>query len=105
MTNRSGSETRQRTHALVTRWSPDEYARLQEIADHMGWSSAKVLRHLMAQGHRRILPSHELIKQVRRLGNNLNQLTTSVNAGQALPGNALNTLYAEMLATLIELKR
>ena len=105
MTNRSGSETRQRTHALVTRWSPDEYARLQEIADHRGCSRAEVLRHLMVQGHHRILPSRELKTQVLLLGNNLNQLTRSVNAGQALPGNALDQLYAEMLAALIELER
>ena len=105
MSRRSGSEQRQRTIALATRWSPEEYDMLNSIADYSGVSRAEVLRQLVARDHRNLIPSRDLTREVRRLGNNANQLARAVNAGKPLAFNALNQLYAEMLAVLIEMRR
>jgi len=103
--SRSGSESRIRTVALATRWSPAEYARLDEIAQYAGCSKAEVLRQLVARDHRNIIPSRDLTGAVRRLGNNINQLARGLNGGQRIPRDALEHVYTEMLAALIEMRR
>lgn len=105
MPGKSGSETRIRTHALATRWSPAEYARLGEIADYSGCSRAEVLRQLVARDHRNIIPSRNLSRDVRRLGNNINQLVRQGHAGGPVTADAFATVYREMLVALIELRR
>ena len=105
MPGQPGSETRVRTHALATRWSPAEYARLGEIAAYSGCSRAEVLRRLVARDHCNIIPSRELSSNVRRLGNNIDQLVRQTYAGASIRPEALAALYKEMLAALIELRR
>lgn len=104
MPGQRGTETRIRTIALATRWSPREYRRLTEIAEYSACSRAEVLRQLVARDHRNIMPSRELVAEVRRIGNNLNQLARSVNAGKRVSKSALDDLYREMLAAVIAMR-
>jgi hypothetical protein len=105
MSRRSGSEARVRKHALVTRWSPEELARLREIAHHSGCSTAEVLRQLVARDHRNIIPSRELNATVRRLGHELRHVSSPTNVDSVILNDALSQIYAEMLRALIEMRR
>ncbi len=102
MTHRSGSEVRVRTLVLPTRWSRTEYDRLLEIAQHSDVSAAEVLRRLVRQSHTQLLPSRQLVHDVRRIGQNINQIARHANTAarsvQLL--DELESAYADLLAAV-----
>ena len=98
MTHRSGSEVRVRTVVLPSRWSPAEYDLLQEIAEHSDISTAEVLRRLVRQSHPQLIPSRQLVNDVRRIGQNINQIARHANTARAVELlDQLQSAYAELL--------
>lgn len=98
MTHRSGSEVRVRSVVLPTRWSPTEYDLLQEIAEHSDVSAAEVLRRLVRQSHPQLIPSRSLIHDVRRIGQNINQIARHANTARSVELlDELQTAYADLL--------
>lgn len=104
MSHRSGSENRIRTIVYTTRWSPDEFALLHQLADHDGGSIAQVLRRLVRQAYPMLLPSRLLVTEVRRIGANLNQLTRHAHGTQTLPLAELRQVHADLLVVLRALR-
>lgn len=98
-----GSETRIKTICLPTRWAPPEFERLQAIADHSGCSRAEVLRRLVAHADRKIVASRELVAEIKRVGNNANQIARALNAGSAVSAQQLQGVYHDMLCAVREL--
>lgn len=87
MPGQRGSETRQRQKMYTIRWSPEEAQRLEEIAAASGCGKADVLRRLIAYDHSRIIPTRELARQIRAVGNNLNQIAQALNTLQKRGGD------------------
>lgn len=101
MTHRSGSEVRVRTLVLPTRWSRTEYDRLLEIAQHSDVSAAEVLRRLVRQSHTQLLPSRQLVHDVRRIGQNINQIARHANTARSVQLlDELESAYADLLAAV-----
>lgn len=94
MPGQRGSETRQRDHMYTIRWSAAEAKRLDEIVAASACSKADVLRRLVAYDHGRLIPTHDLTRQIHAVGNNLNQITKSIHALRlgAGPGGSAATL-------------
>ncbi|WP_065846245.1 plasmid mobilization relaxosome protein MobC [Sphingobium sp. Ndbn-10] len=98
MTHRSGSEVRVRIVVLPTRWSPAEYDLLQEIAEHSDISTAEVLRRLVRQSHPQLIPSRQLVHDVRRIGQNINQIARHANTARSVELlDELQSAYADLL--------
>lgn len=97
--HRSGSEVRVRTVVLPTRWSPTEYDLLQEIAQHSDVSAAEVLRRLVRQTHPQLIASRQLVADVRRLGQNINQIARHANTARSVALlDELQSAYVDLLA-------
>lgn len=105
MPGQPGSETRIRTIVLTTRWSPEEFDQLQQLARHSDWSAAEQLRWLVRQEQPMILPSKLLVNEIRRIGVNINQLARHANSGAQADHNALSDVYRDLVtATRILLR-
>lgn len=120
MPGQRGSETRQRNKVLPTRWSDAEYAKLNDIAEASGCTMADVLRRLVAHDHTSIIPTQALVSEISRVGNNLNQITRTLNnlgAREGLPthwdgvlrqltteGRALQSIHRDMLDILARMQ-
>ncbi len=87
---KSGSETRQRTQIIATRWTPAERAELDVRAERAGLSVSAYLRQqaLGGSGPRARRRPHvdaalllDVLGQVGHIGSNINQLARAANAG------------------------
>lgn len=92
-TSRRKSETRQRTETLFARVTPDEKSAIQARADRAGLASAAFLRAIALgeagpRARRRPPVDHVVIRQLlgelNRVGNNINQIARSLNSGEDL---------------------
>ena len=92
-------------YELCLRLSPEEKQRLEEDAKRCRLSKSVYLRSLITGTPIRARPSQEikdLRKEVHQIGNNINQIARSVNAGIADAGDAkrglsmLNRVYELM---------
>ena len=92
-TSRRKSETRQRTETLFARVTPDEKSAIQARADRAGLASAAFLRAVALgeagpRARRRPPVDHVVIRQLlgelNRVGNNINQIARSLNSGEDL---------------------
>ena len=97
MPGQTGSETRIKKICLPTRWSPQEFLRLEDIARYSGCTKAEVLRRLVGNPDARIFASREFVSEIRRLANNINQIARQLNAGSAVPDITLRQAYADLL--------
>lgn len=97
MPGRTGSENRQRQIVRSTRWDEDEFAQLQAIATYSGCSEAEVLRRLVRRSNKQIVISRDLVRAVRQLGNNVNQIARCMNSGEQVPSDKLIDAYRELL--------
>lgn len=97
MPGQPGSENRRRQVVRTTRWSDTEFAQLQAIAAYSGCSEAEALRRLVNRASRQILISRELVAEVRRLGNNINQIARSLNANLPVSAAELTDAYRTLL--------
>jgi len=86
----------QKKYEICLRLSPAEKGRLEANARRCGLSKTAYLRRLIMGGEVKARPSRE-IKQLRteihQIGNNINQIARSVNAGIAKPEDAQRGLY------------
>lgn len=103
---RAKSNTRQRTETLYARLTPDEKAAFLERADSAGMTAAAFLRAaaLGDAGPRaqRRAPADkaallQLLGELGRIGNNVNQLARTANAGLDLDAAALKEAVAAIL--------
>lgn len=97
MPGQTGSENRQRQIVRSTRWDEDEFAQLQAIATYSGCSEAEVLRRLVRRANKRIVISRDLVRAVRQLGNNVNQIARHMNSGEQVRSDELIDAYRELL--------
>jgi hypothetical protein len=91
-------------YELCLRLSPEEKQRLEEDAKRCRLSKSVYLRSLITGTPVRARPSQEikdLRKEVHQIGNNINQIARSVNAGIADAGDAKRAL--SMLNRVYEL--
>ncbi len=87
----SGSEKRQRTKRLSIRFTAEEFNRISAKADGSGIAFAAYMRAAALDGdagpraQRRPPADHkvlrELLGHVGRIGNNINQISRSINSG------------------------
>ena len=90
---RRGTETRQKSLVVTSRYSPDEFAQLDEAASRAGLSRASFQRVQSlgtppkTRSTRRAPIERELLAkalgQLGRVGNNLNQIAHAANMGDA----------------------
>ena len=86
---RSGSQTRQKSHMVMTRYSPTEFVQLDEAASRAGLTRASFQRVQSlgtppkTRSTRRAPVEREMLAkalgQLGRVGNNLNQLARAAN--------------------------
>ena len=104
MPGQRGSESRQKTKTLTTRWTVDEYAYLTQVADLTGCTKAEILRRLVAHAYGSVLPTKALVREIHRIGVNLNQVAKVANATGGIDELLLNTMQRELSAALRILK-
>lgn len=97
MPGQTGSENRIKTISLPTRWSPEGLAHLRSIADATGCTMAEVLRRLVRQADRKVLASREIVVEIRKLGNNINQIARQLNSGSSVSETDLRQAYLDLL--------
>ncbi|USI79094.1 plasmid mobilization relaxosome protein MobC [Sphingopyxis sp. USTB-05] len=97
MPGQTGSENRQRQIVRSTRWDAHEFAQLQAVAAYSGCSEAEVLRRLVRRANKRIVISRDLVRAVRQLGNNVNQIARHMNSGEQVRSDELIDAYRELL--------
>lgn len=101
--SRSGSETRQKTRLVSTRYSEEEYVELEERASEAGLTCAsyqrvQCLASPTTRSTRRASIDRELmgkaLAQINKVGSNLNQIARAANVGE--------TQHAEIRAVIAE---
>ena len=83
-------------YEICLRLSEEERARLEDSAQRCGLSKTAYLRRLIMSTPGKARPSQEiraLRTEIHHIGNNINQLARSVNAGIARPEDAKRGLY------------
>lgn len=103
-----GSETRQRSKQVLVRLSDEEFAQLAHKSDHAGLAKAAFLRatafgEIGPRAQRRPPADHvalrKLLGELGRVGNNINQIARSLNAGDTIEPTELRQAllaYVEM---------
>ena len=89
------------------RFTPDEFAVVVVRARTCGRAPARFIREVALGAvprERRSAANAELVRQLARIGNNLNQLVSRANSGAALPAAALDEALAELLAAVRRLE-
>lgn len=84
------------TYELCLRLNTDEVQKLQTDAENSGLSRSAYLRRLIMGAKIRPRPPkelQELYTEINRIGNNINQIARSVNAGIASPKTAEESLF------------
>jgi hypothetical protein len=112
--SRRGSETRQKSHLITSRYSPEEFAELDDAASRAGLTRASYQRSQSlaapkTRSTRRPPIERELLAkllgQLGRVGGNLNQVAHAANLGanqrpewEAVRGEIREAAKAVMLA-------
>jgi len=108
-TRQSGSQKRQRAKGVRAAVTEAEYAALQERARNAGLSTAAYLR-TCALGHKGPRAQHappvnrallgQTLAELKRVGNNLNQIAHHLNAGGHLENWRIADAHADLSACL-----
>lgn len=105
----SGSQTRQRQEGIYVACTPEEKAAILEKAEAAGLSAGGYLRE---SGLNRATPGtkkrqpvdHEILEiaigELRRVGNNINQLARAANMNQPTDSERLNQAMNDYVAAL-----
>lgn len=96
-----------RTEKSLVRFTPDEFAVVVARARTCGRAPARFIREAALGAiprERRSAANAEVVRQLARIGNNLNQLATRAHSGAPLPGAALDEALAELLAAVRRLE-
>src|SRR5262245_53262563 len=89
----SGSNKRKRSHQSLIRWTDEEFSTIAEKADKAGLAVAAFMRAAVLgspgpRAKRRPPADHKALRQILghlgRIGNNINQIAKSLNAGDRL---------------------
>ena len=83
-------------YKICLRLSEEEKNQLQQKAKLCGLSKTALLRRMISGQEIRARPSEEirlLRTEIHHIGNNINQIARSVNAGIAKPADAKHGLY------------
>ena len=111
---KSGSQTRQRTAAALIALTPEERAEVERKAANAGLSLSSFGRACMLgdagiRARRRpIVDAVELAKthaELRRIGNNLNQIAHALNIGETVFFPAVTKAHEELSIVLFEIAR
>lgn len=98
------TSTIRRILRMVIRLRPDELATIAERADSCGTPAARYVRETalgVTPRARRTQTNAELIRQLARIGNNLNQIARAVNAGTQIADTVrLRIVLDEIVATI-----
>lgn len=89
------------------RFTPDEFAVVVARARTCGRAPARFIREVALGAvprERRSAANAELLRQLARIGNNLNQLVARAHSGAPLPGDALDQALAELLSAVRRLE-
>lgn len=107
MANRSGSETRQRSHMFTFRLSPAEADAIRRKAEDHGHSVAALLRTSLL--HVRLQPNRldrrevaRVLAELGKIGSNVNQIAYHLNAGR--PAARIENALDLALRDLAELR-
>ena len=83
-------------HHLHIELAPEEYQRMMEKAKQCGLSKRALILRLLGGREIRACPSQEIKElrtEIHHIGNNINQIARSVNAGIARAEDAKRGLY------------
>lgn len=104
MTRPSGSDKRRRSHMYSVRFSREEAARAEALAEHAGLSVAALIRRALfgtepPRAARRPTVNHQavarLLAQLGKIGSNLNQLARQAHTGR-FPTDSLEEALREL---------
>ena len=87
----------------MVRFTPDEFALVVGRARASGRPPARFIREAALGAiprERRSAANAELLRQLGRIGNNLNQLAARAHIGTALPAELIETALGELLAAV-----
>lgn len=96
-----------RTAKSLVRFTPDEFAIVAERARTCGRAPARFIREAALGAiprERRSAANAELVRQLARIGNNLNQLAARAHIGAPVLEGALETALAELLSAVRRLE-
>lgn len=96
-----------RTAKSLVRFTPDEFAVVAERARTCGRAPARFIREAALGAiprERRSAANAELVRQLARIGNNLNQLAARAHSGAPVPEGALETALSELLSAVRRLE-
>lgn len=97
-----------RTEKSLVRFTPDEFALVTERARTCGRAPARFIREAALGAvprERRSAANAEFVRQLARIGNNLNQLAARVHAGAPVQEAALQSALLELLSAVRRLDR
>lgn len=106
---RRGSETRARKKIVPVRCTPEEYAEITAKAEAAGLSAGGFLRkcalnRVTPRTQRRapvdLVMIAKAMAELRRIGNNINQIARSVNMNEPADSERLNHVLDEYAVTL-----
>ena len=92
-----------RTAKSLVRFTPDEFAIIADRARACGRTPARFIREAALGAvprERRSAVNADLVRQLARIGNNLNQLAVRAHTGSPLPVDALEATLSELLAAV-----
>lgn len=107
--SRSGSQTRKRNKTICVALTPDELAEVRVKAEAAGLNAVTFLRkcgmdRVPPRTQRRVpydrAALEKAITDLRRVGNNLNQLARAANMNEPVDSKRLNQALAEFTAVL-----
>lgn len=92
-----------RTAKSLVRFTPDEFAVVAERARTCGRAPARFIREAALGAiprERRSAANSELVRQLARIGNNLNQLAARAHAGAPVLEGAIESALLELLSAV-----
>ena len=87
---------KENTYKICLRLTPQERAKLEADAKRCGLTKSALLRRMISGLEVKARPSQELRElrtEIHRIGNNINQIARSVNAGIATAEDARQALF------------
>jgi hypothetical protein len=99
---------RTREKQVIFRTTYDEYNELKEKADNVGLSISDFIRTLVSGFEPREKPPlefYEAIKQIRAVGNNINQIARLANSTGIVDELACRKQYDNLNQLVLEIKR
>ena len=97
---------RKRQKQIVFRLTDDEFTKVKERVSESGTTQAEFIRRALF--NKKIINTEgarTLIPELKRIGNNLNQLAARANSGQSIDNSALQGIESEVGKIWLQLKQ